>query len=223
MIDRCDGIAEQDSRAFHALMEYFAQHIEKFKIIIKTSLKEPFKFDAGQSALEHVTVQRRIGHVEPKYSAQLMFDLMRGNLKFDKQFKSVHDLARHKLFEERFTTFEISLMCKQIKYELDRGNKNQDYDFDSMVEEQKLKKQNINALVELQYRHISTKYGDIVPIILMLALMTNGMTLADLQRIMCLGFIHVNATAEDEVSPEVESFVNFVGENNGDSGFGLGC
>jgi hypothetical protein len=114
-------------------------------------------------------------------------------------------------------------MCKQIKYELDRGNKNQDYDFDSMVEEQKLKKQNINALVELQYRHISTKYGDIVPIILMLALMTNGMTLADLQRIMCLGFIHVNATAEDEESPEVESFVNFVGENNGDSGFGLGC
>ena len=114
-----------------------------------------------------------------------MFDIMRGNPKFDKQFKSVHDLARHKLFEERFTTFEISLICKQM---LDRGNKNQDYDFDSMVEEQKLKKQNINALVELQYRHISTKYRDIVPIILMLALMTNGMTLADLQRIMC--YVH---------------------------------
>ena len=145
-----------------------------------------------------------------------MFDIMRGNPKFDKQFKSVHDLARHKLFEERFTTFEISLICKQM---LDRGNKNQDYDFDSMVEEQKLKKQNINALVELQYRHISTKYRDIVPIILMLALMTNGMTLADLQRIMC----YVHAPPEGEESPAVESFVKFVGENNGESGFGLGC
>jgi hypothetical protein len=61
-----------------------------------------------------VTVEKRLERVESKYSASLMYDIMKDNAKFKKQFESLNDLKKHELFEDQFTTFEISLMCKQM-------------------------------------------------------------------------------------------------------------
>ena len=87
-------------------------------------------------------------------------------------------------------------------------------DMDTMAEESSLNKHNTHELGKVQYSHISSKYKDIMQIIYILSMMTNGMTLYDLQRIIL--------NLDETTGNESESFVKFIQESKNKSNIGLG-
>ena len=87
-------------------------------------------------------------------------------------------------------------------------------DMDTMTEARLLTTQNIHELGKVQYTHILSKYKDIMQIIYIQSMMTNGMTLYDLQRII----LDLNETTGNEL----ETFGKFVEESKNKSNIGLG-